>query len=80
MSAILWGLKLDHLGIIVIPAPLVHMVSLSHTYAQGVEQSVLSVIVIITKIAKSQVLRICASCNYHKLVDIGKNWFLCASN
>ena len=50
-----------------------------------VKQSVLSiVIVIVMKIARSRVLGICAcytcTCNYHELVDIGKNWFLCTSN
>ena len=37
--------------------------------------------VIITKIARSRVLRIYVCCNYHELVGIGKkNWLLCASN
>ena len=46
-------------------------------HAQGVKQS-LSVVA--TIIARSQVLGICACCNYHELVDIVKNWFLHASN
>ena len=51
---------------------LFHLLPLAHT--QGVKQSVLSVIVVIvvTKIARSRILRICACCNYHGLVDIGE--------
>ena len=42
--------------------------------AQGVKQSVLSVVsVVVTKIARSLVLHICVCCNYHELIDIGKN-------
>ena len=36
--------------------------------------------VVVTKIARSLVLGICACCNYHGLVDISENWSLCASN
>ena len=39
---------------------------------QGVKQSILSVVVIVTKIARSGVLSICSCCNYHELVDIGE--------
>ena len=50
-------------------------------HAQGVKQSVLSVVcrlsvivtkIAVTKIARSRVLRICVCCNYHELVDIGE--------
>ena len=42
-------------------------------HVQGVKQSVLSVVVVIvTKIARSRVLGICACCNYYELVDIGE--------
>ena len=40
----------------------------------------LSIVIVITKIARSQALYICACCNYHKLVDTGEKWFLYASN
>ena len=50
---------------------LVEHINYPRAHAQGVKQSVLSVIVI-TKIARSRVLGICACCNYHELVDIGK--------
>ena len=44
---------------------------LPQTHAQGVKQSVcLSVIVVGTKIARSQVLGICACCKHNELVDI----------
>ena len=39
------------------------------TFARQGSKAVLSVII---KIARSQVLNICACCNYHKLVDIGE--------
>ena len=49
---------------------------LPRAHAQGVKQSVLSVVcllsVVVTKIARSRVLGICACCNYHELVDIGE--------
>ena len=47
---------------------------LPRTHAQGVKQSVLSVClsVVATKIARSQVLGICACCNYNESVDIGE--------
>ena len=41
------------------------------THVQGVKQSVLSVVVVM-KISRSQILGICACCNYHELVDIGE--------
>ena len=44
---------------------------LPRVHVQGVKQSVLSVVVVM-KIARSQVLGICACCNYHGLVDIGE--------
>ena len=44
---------------------------LPYTHVQGVKQSVMSIIVV-TKFARSRVLCICACCNYHELVDIGK--------
>ena len=51
-------------------------------HAQVVKQSVYlsSVIIVVTKIATSRVLCIWACCNYHKLVDKVKSWFLCTSN
>ena len=52
---------------------------LPRAHAQGVKQSVLSVVVV-TKIARSWVLGICACCNYHELEISTKNWFLCTSN
>ena len=47
-----------------------------------VKQSVFlsSVIIVVTKIATSRVLCIWVCCNYHKLVDKVKSWFLCTSN
>ena len=51
------------------------LVYLPHTHAQGVKQSVCpSVVVVIvgTKIIRSQVLGICACCKHNELVDIGE--------
>ena len=48
---------------------------LPRTHAQGIKQSVLSVIclsVIVTKITRSRVLHIYACCNYHELVEISE--------
>ena len=50
---------------------------LPRVHAQGVKQSVLSVVccllsVVVTKIARSRVLAICACYNYHGLVDVGE--------
>ena len=54
----------------------VHVPFLPRAHAQGVKQSILSVVclsdVVVTKIAKSQVLGIYACCNYRGLVDIGE--------
>ena len=44
---------------------------LPRTHAQGVKQSVLSVIIVM-KITRFRVLGICACCNYHELVDISE--------
>ena len=43
---------------------------LPRVHAQGIKQSVLSVVV--TKITRSQVIGICACCNYHESVDLGE--------
>ena len=43
--------------------------ALPRAHVQGVKQS-LSVVVVVTKIARSRVLGICACCNYHESVDI----------
>ena len=47
------------------------IIFLPRTHAQGVKQSVLSVIIVM-KITRFQVLGICACCNYHELVDISE--------
>ena len=51
------------------------LVLLPRAHAQGVKQSVcMSVVVVVvgTKIARSRVLGICASCKHNQSVDIGE--------
>ena len=46
---------------------------LPSVHAQGVKQSILSVLsVAVTKIARSRVVGICACYNHHQFVDIGE--------